>query len=152
MNSRSDYYFKAMTPNQRVRLIRETLKMTQQEFADAIGMSQVGLSNVESGKLGKSGRNVGLSIKLRDKIAKKFNISKAWLEDGEGTMYAKQPVSKFKDEKDHVIALLEDKVRLLQSQIEDKEKIINLLTDKLRANFTNFGTRKPQKKAGNSDL
>lgn len=124
-----------MTENDRLKLVRESLGMTQVEFAEVLGMTQAGLSNVESGKVGANGRKVGVSAKIRNTLAKKYGISKAWLEDGVGTMLAK-PKKVHPGDKDYIISLLEDKVRLLEARVAEQGKIIRILqgqnTDKLR--------------------
>lgn len=127
-----------MTENERFKLIRETLQMSQQEMAEALGVTQVAVSNAETGKISTTGKPLRVSVNIRNTLAKKYGINKAWLEDGVGTMFTKPP-KKFDNDKDHIIALLEDKVRLLQVQIKDKDRIIALLSDKSRTNRTKKG-------------
>lgn len=115
-----------MTENERLRLVRETLQLSQSEMAEVLGMTQAGISNIESGKVSSKGRVIKVSSRVRNALAQKYGISKIWLEDGEGTMFAK-PVKRVGDDKDYVIALLEDKIRLLEYTVADKDRIIKLL-------------------------
>lgn len=70
-----------MTEVQRVKVVRKSLKLTQKEFGETIGLTQGGYSDIERGKNGISSR-----IKLF--LKQIHNINLHWLETGEGEMYS----------------------------------------------------------------
>ncbi|WGX77406.1 helix-turn-helix transcriptional regulator (plasmid) [Paraclostridium bifermentans] len=74
---------KEYTVNSRIKKLRdEYLNLTQQEFADAIGLQRNTISVNENG-----GRNFSKSSLNR--IAEKFNVNLDWLETGEGEVFKK---------------------------------------------------------------
>ncbi|ERM83061.1 hypothetical protein P872_06195 [Rhodonellum psychrophilum GCM71 = DSM 17998] len=70
-----------ITENQRLRIIRKSLKLNQKEFGDSIGLTQGGYSDIERGKNSVSGR-----IKIF--LNQIHNINIHWLETGEGEMFS----------------------------------------------------------------
>ncbi|SFT71638.1 DNA-binding transcriptional regulator, XRE-family HTH domain [Algoriphagus locisalis] len=68
-----------MTENQRLKIIRKFLGMTQVDFGTSIGLTQAGYSDIERGK-----NNVSGKIKIMLKQVHQVNL--AWLESGEGEM------------------------------------------------------------------
>jgi transcriptional regulator with XRE-family HTH domain len=71
--------------NERIKNVRNTLKLTQQEFADRIGCSRSGFANYESG------RNEPINPVI-SAICREFNVSETWLRTGEGDMFI--PISR----------------------------------------------------------
>ncbi|MDR0571667.1 MAG: helix-turn-helix domain-containing protein [Rickettsiales bacterium] len=73
--------------HQRVRVVRQHLKLTQAKFAKQVGLAQTSLSMAESGK-----------NTLTDKIAKlicaTFNVNEQWLRTGKGDMLKESPYLK----------------------------------------------------------
>jgi transcriptional regulator with XRE-family HTH domain len=69
-----------MTENKRIRELRQTLGLTQQNFADSIGVSKQYLSRVENGLTDLSKEKVQL-------ICQKYNVSADWLFSGLGNMF-----------------------------------------------------------------
>ncbi len=65
---------------ERIRELRKSLKLTQQEFAERIGSTQNILANYEIGR-----RNPSSSV--INNICKTFNVREEWLRDGEGEMF-----------------------------------------------------------------
>lgn len=65
-----------MTPNDRVKKIRELLNMSQKEFSDGIGIKQGTLSDIERGK-------IGVSAKTKNRMSEKYGISSVWITTGE---------------------------------------------------------------------
>lgn len=63
----------------RIKQIRKSYNLTQQEFADRIGCSRSGLANYEAG------RNEPLDPIITS-ICREFGINEDWLRTGEGTM------------------------------------------------------------------
>ena len=70
-----------MTVGQRIKKLRQALDLTQQEFADQLGVSRGNIGAYETGK-----SNIGpAAFSL---ICKTFHVSESWLRTGEGEMYA----------------------------------------------------------------
>lgn len=65
----------------RLKAIRNELGITQQEFADGLGIQRGTVANYEIGK----NKPIAAIIKM---ICEKYNINKKWLETGEGDMFA----------------------------------------------------------------
>ncbi len=66
--------------NERLKELRKTLGMTQQEFADRIALKRNTIASYEIG------RNVPMESIIRS-ICREFRVSEAWLRDGEGPMF-----------------------------------------------------------------
>lgn len=66
--------------NERIKKIRKSLKMTQEEFANVLGLSRNFISQVESGTKKPSTRT-------KNDICREFNVSEKWLKTGYGDMY-----------------------------------------------------------------
>lgn len=69
--------------NNRIKLVRKALDLTQQEFAEHLGMKQNSIALIESGK-----RNISDRALLS--ICREFNVNEAWLRTGEGDMFVKR--------------------------------------------------------------
>lgn len=67
--------------NKRIRNLRKSLGLTQQEFADKLGTPRANIANYESSKRLPSEAMVSL-------ICRTFNINEEWLRTGEGEMKA----------------------------------------------------------------
>lgn len=71
-----------MTVNERIFDLRKnTLKMSQTDFAESVGVSRGVIVNLESGATTPKPQ-------FLDLIARVYNINRAWLETGEGEMLA----------------------------------------------------------------
>lgn len=68
--------------NSRVKDVRITLKCSQKDFADSIGISRTHLSGIENGKDNPS-------MPLIKLICLKYGINEDWLVNEEGTMFPK---------------------------------------------------------------
>ena len=66
--------------NERIRLVRKTLKLSQAEFAKRMGMHGAALSMIEVGENTLTEKNVKLACMT-------FNINEDWLRTGEGEMF-----------------------------------------------------------------
>lgn len=71
-----------MNINSRIKKIRIELKLSQTEFAKALGVTQPSLSDIEKGKTTNIDER---NIKL---ICKEFNVNEEWLRTGEGEMFS----------------------------------------------------------------
>lgn len=69
------------TDSQRIKNIRKSLKLNQQQFAESLGLTQGGYSDIERGKNNISGKTK-LSLK------NVYSVNLHWLETGHGKMFA----------------------------------------------------------------
>ena len=65
--------------NERLKLLRKTLKLSQDAFAERIGMKGSSISLLESG-----GRNI--TEQVIKSICREFNVDYIWLITGDGEM------------------------------------------------------------------
>lgn len=70
--------------NRRLKELRTYLGLSQKNFADRLGITDSGLSNLESGK-----RN--LTEQMIISICREFNANRAWLVEGVGAMLVNIP-------------------------------------------------------------
>ena len=66
--------------NERLKKLRKTLDLTQQEFADKIGVKRNSLANYETG------RNTPIDAIILS-ICREFNVNEEWLRTGKGEMF-----------------------------------------------------------------
>ena len=66
--------------NQRIKQLRRILDLTQQDFAERIGMKQNSIALIESGK-----RNISNQAVLS--ICRTFSVNETWLRTGEGEIF-----------------------------------------------------------------
>ncbi len=69
-----------MTENQRLKIIRKFLKVTQIDFGASLGLTQAGYSDLERGKNRISG-------KIKILLKNEHNINLRWLKTGEGEIF-----------------------------------------------------------------
>lgn len=69
-----------------IKKLRETLGITQQKFAERIGLKQNSIALIEGNK-----RNISQQALLA--ISREFGIQLEWLETGEGEMYTERDTS-----------------------------------------------------------
>ena len=67
----------------RIKKIRKELDLTQQEFADRLGVKRGGIANYEIGRNEPTDSVISL-------ICREFNINEDWLRTGQGEMFIKQ--------------------------------------------------------------
>ena len=72
------------TINQRIKKLRKVLDLTQQAFADRLGISRGNIATYET-REGSPGNSV---IAL---ICREFGVNEAWLRTGKGEMFTKAP-------------------------------------------------------------
>lgn len=71
-----------MTLSERIKKMRKELDLTQQEFADKLGVKRGTVATYERGRSDPSDAAVVL-------ICKTFNVNETWLRNGEGEMFNK---------------------------------------------------------------
>lgn len=69
---------------ERIKQIRKSCGITQQEFADRLGISRSNIATYETGK-----SNLGDAV--TSLICKEFNVNEKWLRTGEGDMFDHEP-------------------------------------------------------------
>lgn len=74
--------------NDRLKKLRKALDLTQQEFADRIGVKRNSLANYETG------RNTPIDAIIVS-ICREFNVNEEWLRTGSGDMFL--PVDRNED-------------------------------------------------------
>lgn len=84
--------------NERIKMLRKCLDMTQDEFSSKIGLSRNFIAQIETGAKSPSDRTI------KD-ICREFNINEIWLRTGKGDMYK----------------LIEDEVSAAASDITDSD-------------------------------
>ena len=65
---------------ERIKKIRKELDLTQQEFADRLGIKRGGVANYEIGRNEPADAVISL-------ICREFNVNEQWLRDGSGKMF-----------------------------------------------------------------
>ena len=85
--------------NERIKKLRKDLKLTQQEFADALNIKRGAVANYEIG------RNAPIDAVI-SLICKTFNVNEEWLRVGVGDMFLELPEED--KEAAYVSELLED--------------------------------------------
>ena len=69
--------------NERIRRLRKTLDMTQQEFADKLGVKRNTVGQWECGIN-------GITDQVAISICREFNVNENWLRTGEGDMFVER--------------------------------------------------------------
>lgn len=118
---------------ERIKKIRKELDLTQQEFADRIGIKRNSVAKYETGENIPSSASISL-------ICREFNVNEKWLRTGEGEMFIEiardEQIASFvggilKDEeetfKKRFISMLS---ALDESDWESLKKMIDLLQEK----------------------
>ncbi len=85
--------------DERIRVLRKALGLTQQEFADKIGLKRNSVASYEIGK------NIPMDAVVFS-ICREFNVNEIWLRSGEGDMFKKFPEED--ETAAYVSSLLED--------------------------------------------
>ena len=99
--------------NQRLKGLRQQFGLTQEEFADRLGVKRSAISNYEIGR----NEPIDAVISL---ICREFNVSEQWLRTGEGEMF-NQPESR----KDEIQRIVE---RMMEGRkAEFKYRLISVL-------------------------
>lgn len=73
-----------MTSNERVKLLRNTLNLSQEKFGERLGMKKSSISTIEKGVN-------NLTDIVAKAICREFNVDYFWLTEGEGEMFIDIP-------------------------------------------------------------
>ena len=97
--------------NKRIKKLRRTLDLTQQEFADRIGSKRNTVAKYESGDNSPSAAVVSL-------ICRTFDVNETWLRTGEGEMFV---------EKSRMDTIAEFAADLFNTDMKFKRDLIEVL-------------------------
>lgn len=64
----------------RVKIIRDSIKMTMEEFGSRLGVTRSAISNIEKG-------NRGVTEQMSRAICREFGVSEIWLRTGQGKIF-----------------------------------------------------------------
>ena len=73
-----------MSINERIKILRKKISLTQSEFAKRIGVTESAICNYENGKR-------AISEQTLRSICREFNANIVWLETGNGDMFLPKP-------------------------------------------------------------
>lgn len=104
--------------NERIKLLRRFLNLTQQEFADRIGVKRNTIANYETGRNDPIDSVVSL-------ICREFGVNETWLRTGEGDMMDPQA--------DNALENLAREKGLSPAEVVLIEKFLNLKPEVRRA-------------------
>ena len=114
--------------NERVKLIRKQLGMTQEQLAQRLGIGKAALSMIETGKAGLSARN-------RNILVQELNVNPEWIETGRGSMFNAEPdLTAYMHRTDNSLPL--QSVPLYS--IEGTAGLVPLFADQAQAKPVNF--------------
>lgn len=99
--------------NERIKLLRNTLQMTQQEFADRIKVKRNTVATYEMGRSIPSDSAIAL-------ICKEFSVNETWLRTGTGDMF-------LQENKDTQISQMLDEV-IKANESDFKRRLISALS------------------------
>ena len=105
--------------NERIKKVRKSLELTQQEFAERIGMKRNSIALIENGR--------NTSDQTVFAICREFNVNEEWLRTGAGEMFKAAPSS--------ALDALAEEYGLSESAYVMVEKFINLKPDAQEAIF-----------------
>lgn len=71
--------------NERIKLIRKTLKLSQEDFGARLGVTKAAISRLESG-INK------LTEQMAKAICREFNVDYFWLTEGTGEMFVDKDI------------------------------------------------------------
>ena len=101
--------------NERLKLLRKTLKLSQDAFAERIGMKGSSISLLEKGRE-NGGRNI--TEPVIKAICREFNVDYIWLTTGDGEMFI--------DSDDDFIERID---RIMIGEDESRKNLFKLMLD-----------------------
>ena len=111
--------------NERLKKLRRTLELTQQEFADKIGSKRSTIAKYETGSNIPSAAVISL-------ICKEFDVNEDWLKTGDGEMFEEltdqektmKYIAKLVKDKDSDVANAITAVAITYEQLDDAGKAV----------------------------
>ena len=119
------------TMNERLRRLRRTLDLTQQDFSDKIGVKRNTVGQWEIG------RNLPIDAVILS-ICREFNVSEEWLREGKGEMFVQrtrnQVITDFagdliNEPESFRTRFIEAMAKLDESDWEDIERIVEKILE-----------------------
>lgn len=119
--------------NNRLKKLRKELDLTQQQFADKLGVARNNIAGYETGKRSPSDAATSL-------ICKTFNVSEDWLRNGIGPMFLEAPedneikslLSSLLDpNRDKMYDVIIEFMKVYANLSPNSQKALNELADKL---------------------
>lgn len=110
--------------NQRVKLLRKQLNLTQEQFALKIGVSRANIGNIEYNRVSLTERNIKL-------ICDKFNVNEEWLKNGV------EPIFKIQKETEKEFIDILKYIGIKPMVLEIIQNYLNM-TDEKREIFDNY--------------
>lgn len=75
---------KTLTINERIRYLRkEILGITQEELGKPLGLTRANIANIEA-------QRISVTDRVIIGLCEKYNISRTWIENGEGEIFASE--------------------------------------------------------------
>ena len=118
--------------NERIKELRKELKLTQQEFADALNIKRGAVANYEIGR----NEPIDAVVSL---ICKTFNVNEEWLRSGAGDMFLEFPEED--EEAAYVSELLEDVDNEMYKIIKEIMHTYSELTPKSKEVIRDFSAK-----------
>lgn len=112
-----------MTPNMRVKEVRQALNLTQTEFGEKLGVSKAVIVNLELSR-------VELKDMMKNLICRTFSVNTLWLENGQGEMfmnYSDTLINEVAEEFNLSPTVKKTIANYLRLPTEEQEKVIELL-------------------------
>lgn len=115
------------TVNERVRLLRTSLRLNQVDFANALKISPSLISKIERGD--------EMSMATLDSIIKTFHVPEEWLVTGSGTMSYREPEPEvqFNPAADILYNEMKDQILFMRETIKSLSEQVEFLREMLRA-------------------
>lgn len=121
---------------ERVKYLRkQELKITQEDFAVALGISRSNVGNIEVGR-------INITDRVIQDICEKYNVSEEWLRNGTGEMFIQTPKTILDDLKTQYnldsmdIAIFEGYLSLAEHERETVKKYILGIAERARGERT----------------
>ena len=73
-----------MSTNERIKLLRKTLELSQEAFGEKLGIKNSAVSKIENGEN-------GLKEQLAKLICRTYNVDYFWLTEGKNEMFSRFP-------------------------------------------------------------
>lgn len=102
----------------RIKLLRKSLKFTQAEFGDNIGLKATAIGLYESGDRNVTDRNINI-------ICSTYNVNEQWLRFGDGEMFVENDKS--------ILSLLQKEYKLPADQLAVVESFLSISNDQREA-------------------
>lgn len=119
-----------MSENERIKELRKSLKLSQEEFGEAIGLTKSSISNIEKGVRNVTDQHIKLLVSA-------FNVNDHWLRTGEGgeTNIFVQPATFSLDEEAKKNNLSELEIAIMRSYMSLDRAARDKLMDEIEAHF-----------------